>query len=149
MPTKARRKRRWKADPGSIYGVMSKLQPLVLDEQIQITMPCMMAYQKFLVGAADEHEFGLMAVAVNVALVYSERDGGDGCAPDLLLGQAALLRSQDRHKKTGIWALDGPGIHEVGVALNIHNEYFSNMQPVTLKALIQEAIRREKNGNGI
>lgn len=66
-------KRRWQADPSSIYRVMNKLQPFTDAEQHRLTNPVKLAYEKLRTGAATEPDFHVLAASINVTMILAER----------------------------------------------------------------------------
>lgn len=139
--TASHAKRRYKADPLSIYKLMSKLQPFTPDELVKLELPIRISYESMKSGKGTLSDYEDLALAVNVALVRAESISPLAEAM-VLKACYALLRVSDRFKRIGHWGFDGQAIDEVLCAVEFHEELLRNSTPQQMIDAIREVRHR-------
>ncbi len=94
-----------------------------------------MALQKITEGLAasddvDSHD--MLAHCIGIAQVRIHDIGGvdaNNVMTDLNAGAKALNRAKQRWQQTGKWGLDGPGIYELRIALEIYEVVLRSSSP--------------------
>jgi len=138
-------KRRWQADPQAIYRVMSKIQLFTEDEQIRLTNPGRLAFEKLRTGAAIEPDFHLLAACINVTLVLAEKI--DPLAEQsALAARDAMLRCWQRYQRTGLLGFDGPALLDLPVAIDLHDQLMALQTPLQVSDAVNEVLRRKETG---
>ena len=69
----AHAKRRYQADPSSLFKVMNKLQPFTPDEVATVVVPARIAFEKLRNGIGTEDDYNTRVGAVNVTIVLAEK----------------------------------------------------------------------------
>ena len=146
--TAAKAKRRWTADPSSIYRVMGKFQDFTPDEHRDITLPVQLAFERIKAGTGAEDDFSCLAASCNVSLVCSEKID-PLVEVSCLTAREALLRCKERHTKTGRWGFDGPALSEIVEMIDVYTQLAQLLKPVQLQSAITEALRRARTGQGL
>ncbi len=59
-----------------------------------------------------------------------------------------MIRSRDRARQTGKWALDGEGIRALQDALNMHEQQIARVTRVQITEALHEVRRRVEVGEG-
>lgn len=146
--TASKAKRKWQADPSTIYRTIGRHQEFTVLERGQVVTPVRMAYEKFRLGTAEETDFHTLAAACNVSLISAEK-----ISPLVesvcLVARDSLLRCNDRHTKTGRWGFDGPAMSAIADMMDIFEQFVSLLKPHQLQDAMTEAIRRSNAGNGL
>lgn len=141
-------KRKWQADPSTIYRVMGKHQDFTVLEQGQIITPVRLGLERFKLGEAENGDFHTLAAACNVSLVLSEK-----ISPLVesvcLVSRDALLRCKERHARTGRWGFDGPALSAIADMIDIFEQLVELHKPVQLQNAMTEALRRTRTGQGL
>lgn len=143
--TASQHKRKWQADPGSIYRLMNRIQPFTEPEQTQLNIPPRSAYESLRTGRGTEEDFHTLAVVVNVVLIRSEKI-------DPLMEQsaqaacAAMMRTWARHKSSGRWGFDGPALQDIPPVIELHEQLIALSTPQQMMEAMREAIRRMDAG---
>jgi hypothetical protein len=141
-------KRKWQADPSTIYRVMGKFQDFTPEEHRQITLPVQLAFEHIKAGAGTEDDFNCLAAACNVSIMCSEKiDPLVEVA--CLAARDALLRCKAREAKTGRWGFDGPALSEVVEMIDVYTQLAQLLKPVQLQNAMTEALRRARTGDGL
>ena len=152
MKTKHRKaskaKRRWQADPSTIYRVMGNHQDFTPDEQAAIVVPCRLAFEKIRQGLGVEDDFHCLAAACNVSLISAEK-----ISPLVesvcLVARDAMLRTLARYKETGKLGFDGPALTSVPDMLEVYEQLVGLLKPHQLREAMSEALHRARVGQGL
>ena len=99
-------KRKWVADPGSIYKVMAKTQPFTPEELLRLELPIRVSYEALRTGHGTERDWSDIVAAINVSIMRS-RDINPLCEQTAEAASDALMRMWHRAKRTGRWGFDG------------------------------------------
>lgn len=146
--TASKAKRKWQADPSTIYRTIGRHQEFTVLERGQVVTPVRMAYEKFRMGTAEETDFHTLAAACNVSLISAEK-----ISPLVesvcLVASDALLRCKERHARTGRWGFDGPALSAIADMIDIFEQLVELHKPVQLQNAMTEALRRTRTGQGL
>jgi hypothetical protein len=146
--TASKAKRKWQADPSTIYRTMGKFQDFTPEVHRQITLPVQLAFERIKAGTATDDDFHCLAAACNVSIVCSEKiDPLVEVA--CLSARDALLRCKERNAKTGRWGFDGPALSEIVEMIDVYTQLTQLLKPVQLQNAMTEALRRARTGNGL
>lgn len=129
--TAAKHKRRWQADPSSVYRLMAKVQPFTQEEQTTITLPVHVAFEAMRTGAGSFDDFETLAECLNVALVYSESID-DLCVQTCIQAQEALMLAKARYDATGRWGLCWRGLQHIPPVLDLYDQMVALSTPQSL-----------------
>jgi hypothetical protein len=141
----AQAKRKYQADPSSIYRLMSRIQPFTEQEQAALALPVREALDGFLKGHAGQSDFDTLAAAANVCLVRSEAVS-PLCVEASQRGQDALMRAKRRFDSLGRWGLDGPGIQEVGDLVDLYEQFLALSTPQQMRDALRTVLERSSAG---
>ena len=114
-------KRRWQSDPGAIYKLMNKLQPFTPAELLQLELPIRVSFEALRTGSGTERDWSDLAAAINVTIIRS-RAIDPLCEQTANAASDALVRMWHRAQSTGRWGFDGPGISEVELGIDLHEQ---------------------------
>lgn len=138
-------KRRWQADPSSIYRVMNKLQPFTDAEQHRLTNPVKLAYEKLRTGAATEPDFHVLAASINVTMILAERI--DPLAEKVAVdARDGMVRTWQRYQRTGRLGFDGPALQDLPAAIDLHDQLMPLLTPLQVSEAVQEVNARMQAG---
>lgn len=141
----AHAKRRYQADPAAMFRVFNRLEPFTQAEQHQLNVPVKLAYERLRTGVGCEDDFHTLAAAVNVAMIRAESI--DPMAEQTAVNaRDALLRCLVRHGSTGRWGFDGPALHDLPPAIDLHEQLLALPTPLEMADAMKEAIRRMDAG---
>lgn len=145
MKTKHRKasqhKRRWQADPGTIYKVMTKLQPFTPEELTRLELPIRVSFEAMKSGKGSQSDYQDLADAINVAMVRAEAI--DPMAELMVLkARDAMMRLLERFTRTGRWGFDGPAIAQVEEAVEFHEQLLRLSTPQQMIDALREVYRR-------
>lgn len=145
MKTKHRKasqhKRRWQADPGSIYKLMNKVQLFTPEELRRLELPIRVSFEAMRLGRGSQSDYQDLADAINVAMVRAESI--DPVAELMVLrARDAMMRLLERFTRTGRWGFDGPAIVEVGDAVEFHEQLLRLSTPQQMIDALREVYRR-------
>lgn len=145
MKTKHRKasqhKRRWQADPGSIYKLMNKVQPFTEEELRRLMLPVRVSFVSMKLGRGTQSDYQDLADAINVSMVRAE--GIDPVAELMTLrGRDAMVRVLDRFTRTGRWGFDGPALTEVEDVVCFHEDLLRLSTPQQMIDAMAEVYRR-------
>lgn len=140
--TKGRKPRRvWKPDHGALQRVMNKLQPFTPEELMNLRLPPRMAFEALRTGKGVDEDFHCLSAAVNATGVLCE-----SVSPVVLavtkVAQAAMLRTLLRHHTTDRWGFDGPALHEIPPALDLHDQFLELNTPLQMQEALTESLVR-------
>lgn len=142
--TAARAKRRWQADPSSIYRTMSKIQPLTSSELAELQTPVRLAYERLRSGTAHDGDFDTLAAALNISVVRGESID-PLCVHTAQLAQDALIRARDRYERIGRWGFDGQALQDIPPAIDLYEQ--PNRHQRTNEAISASCQSRSLKGN--
>ena len=86
------------------------------------------AFERIRDGEADTEDFNRVSTAINLAKIRA-LEISELLADVIERGQDAMTRCQERYRKTGRWGFDGPGLQEVVISLEAHEEILSKSSP--------------------
>lgn len=144
--TASRAKRRWVADPSTIYWVMGRHQEIPEQDLVDVTVPVRVSYECLLKRQGTSQDFHNVAAAVNVALVRSE--GIDPlCVETCIKAQASLMRMMERHHRMGVWGMDGMALQDIPVALDLFEQITALSTPGQMADAMDEVLARMRRGD--
>ena len=138
-------KRKWVADPSSIYRVMNKLQPFTQEEQHRLTNPVRLAFEKMRTGVATEPDFHVLAASINVTMILAEQ-------VDPLAEQSAvaardgMFRAWHRYQRMGVLGFDGLALQDLPVAIDLHDQLMALLTPLQVSEAVREIQQRIEDG---
>jgi hypothetical protein len=141
----AKAKRKYQADPASIYRLMARVQPFTEQEQTALTLPVRVAFEAFLKGHAGNDDWATLSSVANVCLIRSEAVS-PLCVEASQRGQDALMRAKRRFDSLGRWGLDGPGIQEVGDLVDLYEQFLALSAPQQMKDALLAVLDRASAG---
>lgn len=139
------KRRRWAADPMAMWRIVGRKQPFTAEESMSLALPVRIAYERIRTGATVDGDFDTLAAAVNVAMICAERIDGlveQAC----IAARDALMRMHERHKRTGRWGFDGPGLQEVLGGIEVYEQLTQLLTAGQLEDALRECMRRAKAG---
>jgi hypothetical protein len=141
-------KRKYQADPMSMFKTMNKVEPFSAKELTQLNMPVRMAFDCLRTGEGKEMHFHTLAAAVNVALVRSESID-PLCVETCQRAQDALMSVLARSKRLGKWGLDAAGLQDIPPAIELHEQLLQLSTPLQMQKAMNETIQRMNAGHGL
>jgi hypothetical protein len=141
-------KRRWQADPMSIFKTFSKIQPFTPDEQAILAVPPRLAFEKLKNGHGTQEDFDTLAIAVNVTMVLSEKIG-IFAEQSAIAASNAMIRALERHKRLGRWGFDAVALQDIAIALDVHDQLLALLTPLQITEAAKEVDRRKEDGEFI
>jgi hypothetical protein len=141
-------KRKYRADPSTIYRVIGKNQDFTTEEKGQIVDPCRKAFDRIRSGDGKTNDFIILSDASNVSLVRAEKIN-PLVESVCLVARDALLRCKSRFYKTGRWGFDGPAISAIADMLDVYEQMVDLLKPHQIQDDLAEAMRRERDGDGL
>ena len=143
--TASHAKRRWQADPVSMFRVLNKIQPFTEDEQARLTTPARLSFEKLRTGVAEEGDFHVLAACVNVTMILSEKI--DPLAERVAVdARDGMLRMWQRFQRTGQLGFDGPALQDLPPALDLHDQLMGLLTPLQVSEAVQEIQQRIEDG---
>jgi len=135
----SRAKRRYQADPTSIYKLMNKLQPFTPAELLQLELPIRVSFEALRTGAGTERDWSDIVAAINTTIIRS-RDIDPLC--EYTAGQAsdALVRMWHRAQTSGRWVFDGPGITQVEAGIELHEQLCRPSTPMQMMDAMRQVL---------
>lgn len=144
----AKRKPRWQADPSAIYRVMGGQQLYTQAEQDKLALPVAIAIAAMTHGTGTSEDHNTIAVIANTCLVLAEKI--DPKVVEMVIeAQDALMRSEERHARTGRWGLDEPGMQAVRDCLDLYRQLLAALTPKQLQDGLNTVIKRLNAGHHI
>lgn len=134
-----------KRDTSILTKVITGVQPMKADQQLDLGLTYRMAYQAMLTGNATEDDFEALAVASNIGLVLEEMRN-DGYMDVIKDAQEALMQCRRRGEQLGRWGLDGHGIQAVSTFLDVHDEQLRTSSQKGVVNALDQARRRMTAG---
>jgi hypothetical protein len=130
-----------KRDAFILSKAIAGVQPLQLNQQIDLGIMYRVAFESMLKGYASEDDFEALAVASNIAMMLEETRK-DGYMQEIQDAQDALMQCKRRGDTLGRWGLDGKGMQDVATLLAIHDEQLRTAtQKAVVNALMQTRAR--------
>ncbi len=126
--TAAKQKRKWTADPMSMFNVIRKIEPFTEEEAIRS-------------GTGSEADFDVLAIAINDAVIRSESIDAL-CVDTCKIAQEALVDTKGRYLRTGRWGFDWQGLQNVPPALDLYEAIISNSTQAQMLEAGHEQIAR-------
>lgn len=135
------KRRRWAADPGVFQRVINRLEPFTPDELLRLELPIRMSFEALRNGTGIEQDFHDLAAAINCTLVRSESID-PLCEATAIAARDALLRTWERHTRTGRWGFDGPALLAVEAGIDLHEQLIRLSTPEQMVRAMREVIAR-------
>lgn len=141
------RRARYTADPMTLWRTLglSNDQAFTQAEQMQLSLPVRVAFERVRTGVTQDGDFDTLAAAANTAMVCAE-----SISPFVLqtcqAGQAALMRMLARHTAHGRWGLDGLGLQEVRDTVDVYEQLIGLLTAGQLSSALRECARRMQIG---
>ncbi len=134
-------KRRWFADPMTMFKTVSKIEPFTAAELLRLELPIRLSFEAIRTGQGTENDFHDLAAAINTTMVRSE-DVDPLCELTAVSARDALMRCWHRHERTGRWGFDGPGLSEIEAGISLHEELIRNSTPLQMIEALREVMAR-------
>ena len=141
MKTASHARRKYQADPSSIYKLMNKLQPFTPEELLQLELPIRISFESIKTGSGTERDFHDIAAAINTAIVRS-KSVDPLCESVAIAARDALVRTWHRFERTGRIGFDGPAIGELESGIELHEQLIRLSTPIQMLDAGREVIRR-------
>lgn len=135
-------KRRYQADPGTVMRVINRLTPFSAVELLELELPIRMSFEFMRSGSGTLNDYSNLELAINVAMVRSE-DVDPFCVQTAVAARDALLRTWERHQRTGRWGFDGPALAEIDAGIELHEQLVRNSTPLQMIQAGREVKRRD------
>lgn len=139
-------KRRWSADPMSMFRTINKIEPFSAAELLRLELPIRLSFEAIRTGQGTENDFHDLAAAINTTMVRSE-DVDPLCELTAVSARDALMRCWHRHERTGRWGFDGPGLGEIESGISLHEELIRNSTPLQMIEALRIVMARGRNGD--
>lgn len=120
MKTK-RTRRKYAADPQSMWKVMQRLEPFTADELIRLDLPIRLSFDALRNGRGTEQDFHDLCEAVNTAMIRGEAID-PLCEQVAITARDALARTWQRFERTGKLGFDGPALYELEACIDLHEQ---------------------------
>lgn len=138
-------KRRWIADPFSMFRVFNKAQLFTKDEQAKLTNPARLAYEKLRTGVGLEGDFHVLAACVNVTMILAEKI--DPLAERIAVdARDSMNRTWHRLQRTGALGFDGPALQDLPPALDLHDQLMALLTPLQVSEAVAVINQRIADG---
>ncbi len=138
-------KRRWQADPSSIFRMMNKIQRFTEEEQARVTNPVRLSFEKLRTGVATEPDFHILAASINVTMVLAESI--DPLAEQsAVAARDAMVRCWERFQRTGRLGFDGLALQDLPVAIDLHDQLMALQTPLEISKAVLEVRARMDAG---
>ena len=141
----AQAKRRYQADPISIFRVLNRVQPFNQEELVRMETPVKLAFERIKAGTAVVEDARTVATAINVALIRSETID-PLCEQTCVVAQEAMVRTIDRYNRAGRWGFDGPALQDIPPAIDLHEQLLKLSTPLQMQQAYQESKDRMAKG---
>ncbi|APW38495.1 hypothetical protein RD110_15850 [Rhodoferax koreense] len=143
MKTAHRKQSKFKRDPRAMERAFGRVGPFLQAEVTNLLIPTRIAFEAFRTGQATVDDFATLVDTANITLVRSE-SVDQRCVEACDAATAALKRVQARQRATGRWGMDGPAFLELGVMIDLYDQFIANSSPQQMKAVLEEVHRREE-----
>ena len=144
MTTKPR-KRKWRADPSTIYRVLSRTQPYTQAEQAHLAIPAYDSLNRITSGQGEPKDIDILGTVINISLVLSEATHPE-CVNVCLDAALAAINAKERWKKMNRIGFDGPGLEAVRVVLDMYDQYLQTITPLQHQRAMVKVNERIANG---
>jgi len=143
MKTKHRKasqhKQRWQKDYGVLGRVMRRLEPFSEEELARLLLPIRLSFDALRNGVGTEQDFLDVVAACNSASMRGA-EVDPLCQQTAVAGLEALRRMWERHKRVGKWGFDGPGLADVALAIDLHEQLVRLSTPYELQQVMRRVI---------
>ena len=143
--TQSHAKRRIQADPMTMFKVLNKIEPFNAEELLRLELPIRLSFEALRTGKGMENDFHDLAAAINTAMVRSEAVD-PLCELTAIAARDALMRTWNRHQRTGVWGFDGPALGEIEAGISLHEELIRNSTPLQMIQALRIVMARGRNG---
>ena len=132
-------KRKYQADPSSIYRLMNKLQPFSPQELVSLTLPIRVSFEALRTGQGTERDWSDLAAAINATVIRSQ-DVDPLCEQTAGAASDALMRMWSRAQRTGKWGFDGPALVEIEAGIDLHEQFCKMSTPYQMMGAMKEVL---------
>jgi len=146
-----RRNKQYRQRPVSAIGGMRLVidrqwrnMPLPAERQANVVISCHTSIDALCGGYADVVHADTIIYALNIGRLLAMRGMGGEFIEQISEAQEAMIRCHERHKKTGKYALDGPGLVAIRAVADLHEAQIALATQAELQAAIEEMHRRLK-----
>lgn len=122
------------------------ISPLTDEALTDLGLAYHMAFELMRKHGGEDH-FHTLAAAINIAGRFCEMGVCAENATDIEAAIGALNRIRLRAQQSGKWALDGEGLRQVALALDIHDAQMQSVSYNELRAAIDEVFRLNEAQN--
>ena len=135
--------RRTVRDP---MGWILKRSPMADDQQRDIGLTYRISLQGLLTGHGNGQAWATVSCALQFAAALCERGIHAHALHTIRLAQEAMVRTRERAKRHGKWALDGDGIRAVQDAFNIHDQQIKTATRAVITETLEEVRKMVEEG---
>ena len=125
--------------------LIRQIEPFDAEELMRLELPIRMSFEALRSGAGSEQDFHDVAAAINATMVRSE-SVDELCVQTAIAARDALMRTWERHQRTGRWGFDGPALQEVADAIDLHEQLIRLSTPAQMLGALRTVIARGKAG---
>lgn len=130
---------------GTIYRVMTGLQPFTQKERTNLSLPVRLAFNAMLDGTATEDDYHTLAIITNLCMIVAEPLGDE--ALDVIFdAQDACMNILARHKRTGKWGMSAKDRDDLYPILDMHDEVVALWTPIQLQSALNTVRQRIDQG---
>lgn len=117
--------------------VLALTQPFTPKELTALLLPIRSAFESLRTGKATSQDVSDIIAALNVTSLMSMPIHAN-VVEAAHAAVYAMGRCVERHQRTGVWGLDGPGLAEVEQGIALHEQLCENCTPRQM----QDAMKR-------
>ncbi len=117
-------------------------RPLPAERQANVVISYHTSIDALCGGYADVVHADTIIYALNIGRLLAMRGLGEEYIDRISEAQTAMIRVHERHKKTGKYALDGPGLVAIRAVADLHEAQMAIATQAELQAAIAEMHRR-------
>lgn len=130
----------------SAYKRGEQQMPLAHAQVQDIKLATRLALNTMISGPSTGDDWGMVAGAMNTALMLAEQGYGVEHTDIFVRAQEAIARSYERGTRTNTWRFDGPGLQEVLTAVELHEQQCDFVTLGDIKYALAEVERRINSG---
>lgn len=131
---------------GSAYQRGEQQIPLAQAQVQDIKLATRLALNTMISGSSTGDDWGMVAGAMNTALMLAEQGYGIEHTDIFVRAQEAIARSYERGTRTSTWRFDGPGLQDVLTAVELHEQQCDLVTLGDIKHALNEVERRINSG---
>ena len=131
----------------SWHEAFTKRQTLDDDQQTDLSVAYRLAFQQMVSGHADEENWCVVVLSLNIALVLAEWGIGEEYIDRINGALEGAFRAKIRAGRTGKWGFDGEAIQAIKDVFEIHEEQLKLASKHEITSSLQEVHRRADAGH--